>query len=151
MGAKPSITSPKNIKHSDSLRELEIRIKTMEAIEAEAKAEEAIANTQEAIAKAEASVKVAKASVKVAKENTKVAKVKTGLVYLFVAIPPFLACDYFFRGTRQGRKLLVKCFLFSTRFKISFSNWSPTRLISHPSRENVVRKSILQVVENQYF
>jgi len=82
MGAKPSITNPKDIKHTDSLRELEIRIKTAEAQAAEEKAQ------------------VAKENTIVAKENTKVAKVKTGLVYLFVAIPPFLACDYFFRGTR---------------------------------------------------
>jgi hypothetical protein len=85
MGAKPSITNPKDIKHTDSLRELEIRIKTAEAQAAEEKAQVAKENAI-----------VAKENTKVAKENTKVAKVKTGLLYLFVAIPPFLALITFF-------------------------------------------------------
>ena len=140
MGAKTSVPSPKDIEHNDSLRELEIRIKTAEATtkKAEARVKEAEAKANEAEAKAnEAKAKANEAKAKANKAKA-IAKAKE----VFVTIPYFLACDYFFRGTRQGRKLLVKSVLFSTRFKPPIPNLSPTRFISHSSRENVVRHSL---------
>ena len=129
MGSNQSSSRPEDAKFKNSIQELELQMKRDEAKYAK-KIQDI--DVQRKLAEADASKHKADAS----KNDRKI------LLFFSVAVPVFLTCDYFFRGTRQGRKILVKSFLYSTCYKFSKPSHHPSRLISHPSREKVLRATL---------
>jgi DNA polymerase III delta prime subunit len=129
--------------YSTRQNELEIKIKEAEAnkqiqiIEAEADTKIFEAKKQIQIIEAEADTKIFEANAKIFEANAKIRLINVAMSLSF-AFPTLLAFDYFFRGTRIGRKLLVKSALFSTRFKYWKSVPLSSHFIRHVSREKVV-------------